>query len=329
MTDFDVVIIGAGPAGLTAALFAARRGLRTLVLSQDIGGQASTTGTIENYPGFDLVDGLELMKKFQAQAEKYGAQVVLDEVLTIEKAERGFAVLGATSRHTTQSVIFAQGLTHKHLDVPGEQKFIGRGVSYYASGDAPRLQGRPVVVIGGGNSAMDAALLLANFSPSVTIINRNPEFRGEKVLIERMNAESKIHQLLTVTTKEILGDEQLTGVLIERDGKTETIPAEGVFVEIGFTVNPGLMKDLTPLDQRNQIIVDPITNSTSVPGVFAAGDVTTITEKQVVVSAGEGAKAALAAHQYLQAIGAAKRTGAIDWGVSTPMRHADQPAVTT
>ncbi len=321
MEHVDVIIVGAGPAGLTAAIYTARRGLTTLVLSQDIGGQASTTGTIENYPGFELVDGLELMTKFRTQAEKYGTRVVVEEVQKIEKIQDGFVVTSAVSQYSASALILSQGLTHKHLNVPGEEKFVGRGVSYCATCDAPLFKGKPTVVIGGGNSAMDAALLLAHFCPAVTIVTHNAEFRGEKVLLERMNEQPKIRQITNAVTKEVRGETMVAGVVIEHAGATEIILAAGIFVEIGFTVNPALMKELTALDPRNQIIVDPATNGTSIPGLFAAGDVTTIANKQIVISAGEGAKAALGVHQYLQNIGQIKRTGAVDWGVSTPRRH--------
>jgi len=319
---FDVIIVGGGAAGLTAALYAARRGLKTLVLSQDIGGQASTTGTVENYPGFDVVDGFELMMKFKSQAEKYGAVVKLEEVMSVAKVAESFKIKSANGQYTTTTLILAQGLTHKHLNIPGEEQFIGKGISYCATCDAPLFKGKPTAVIGGGNSAMDAALLLAHFSPQVTLITHNAEWRGEKVLIDRIKETPSIRQMTNTTTKEILGDKTVTGVVIEQSGRTETLSVGGVFVEIGFTINPALMTGLTDLDHRSQIIVDPLTNGTSVPGLFAAGDVTMITQKQIVISAGEGAKAALSAHQYLQALGHIKRTGAVDWGVSTPMRHA-------
>lgn len=321
--EYDVIVVGGGPAGLTAALYSARRGLKTLVLSQDIGGQAATTGTVENYPGFDLVDGFELMMKFKAQAEKYGAAIVLEEVSGIKKTDDGFFVQSANGEYSAMALILAQGLTHKHLNVPGEADLVGKGISYCATCDAPLYKGKATAVIGGGNSAMDAALLLAHFSPTVTLITHNAEFRGEKVLIDRIHQTPAIRQITNAMTTEVLGKHVVSGVVITKDGQAETISVEGVFVEIGFTVNPALMKDLTDLDHRNQIIVDPLTNGTSVPGLFAAGDITTITQKQIVISAGEGAKAALNVHQYLQAAGKIKRSGLVDWGVSTPRRQID------
>lgn len=315
----DVIIVGAGPAGLTAAIYASRRGLRTLVLSQDIGGQAATTGTVENYPGVHFSDGLELMMAFKVQAEKYGAVIKIEEVQAIAKTADGFSVTSPSGVYGSAALIMAQGLTHKHLNVPGEEKFIGKGISYCATCDAPLFKGKNVAVIGGGNSAMDAALLLSKFCPQVTIATHNVEFRGERVLMERMNATPNITQLINATTKEITGDTTLNGVVIEVDAQVKTIPVEGVFVEVGFTVSPKLMEGLAAIDGRNQIVVDPYTNGTDIPGLFAAGDVTTIQQKQIVISAGEGAKAALSADQYLQSLGMKPRTGKTDWGVSTPV----------
>lgn len=315
------MIVGAGPAGLTAALYCARRGLSTVVISQDIGGQASTTARIENYPGFELIDGLELMMKFKTQAEKSGARVVVDEVMHIEQTADGFTVRGAGDTWQAPALILAQGLTHKHLDVPGEERFMGKGVSYCATCDAPLFKGRSVAVVGGGNSAMDAALLLSQLCPNVHLLTVNPEFHGERVLIERLVQTPNVTTLTSAVTKDISGETVVTGLTYEQGGRRHQLAVQGVFVEIGFTVNPSLMKDLTMLDQRHQIIITDANNGTNVPGLFAAGDVTTIAQKQIVISAGEGAKAALGVHQYLQALGRVPRSGTVDWGVSTPMRH--------
>lgn len=319
---YDVIIIGAGAAGLTAALYAARRSLRTLVLSQDIGGQAATTAAIENYPGFDLVDGLELMMKFKRQAEKYGAAVKLEEATSISAEDGDFSVTTTHGRYASPALIVAYGLTHRHLNVPGEEKFIGRGVSYCATCDTPSFRGQPVAVVGGGNSAMDTALLLGKICPIVTIITVNEEFHGERVLIERLLSAPNIIRCTKANVKAITGDRSVRGLVLEADGRSRQIDVSGVFVEIGFTIKPDLVKDLVALDDRQQIIVHPVNNSTNLPGLFAAGDVTSVNQKQIIISAGEGAKAALGAYQYLQALGRAKKAGLIDWGVKTPMHHA-------
>lgn len=321
MASADVIIVGGGAAGLTAALYTARRGLRTVVLSQDIGGQAATTAGVENYPGFDFIDGLELMMKFKAQAEKYGTVVRLEEVTNVTRIDQEFTVTTRTEQWQAPAVIVAYGLTHRHLNIPGEDGLIGKGISYCATCDAPLYRGKNVAVVGGGNAAMDAALLLAHLDATVTVITHHDEWRGEKILIERMLANSKITPLTKATTKSVIGQDQVVGLEVEQAGQTQQLAVEGVFVEIGFTVNPGLIRGLTELDSRNQVIVNPADNSTSIPGLFAAGDVTNVNQKQIVISAGEGAKAALGVYQYLQRLGRLKPGGLVDWGTATPYRH--------
>lgn len=324
--QYDVIIVGAGAAGLTAALYTARRALRTLVLSQDIGGQASTTAAVENYPGVELADGLALMMQFKQQAEKYGARIILDEVQTIRQEQpAGFIIDTAIASYRGRTVILAYGLTHRHLNIPGEKRFIGRGVTYCATCDAPLYRGRSVVVVGGGNSAMDAALLLDSLASRVSIVTINDEFHGERVMIDRLSRSKRITAYTQAQVLEILGQDRLTGVRINVDGRERTLDADGVFVEIGYTVNPQLVINLVGLDERRQIIVHPSDNSTNVAGIFAAGDVTNIRHKQIVISAGEGAKAALGVYQYLQTLGHVQRGAMVDWGVKTPMRHNHSP----
>lgn len=315
---YDVIIVGGGPAGLSAALYASRRGLKVLILSQDIGGQASTTGNIENYPGFEMVDGLELMTKFQKQAEKYGAEVKLEEVQKIERQADDFVLTSSTGRYEGHAVILAFGLTHKHLGVPGEEPLIGKGVVFCATCDAPLYRGKRVVVVGGGNSAMDAALLMRKLNAKVHVLNKNEAMRGERILVDRLQADPEIQQHFNVNVTRVLGSDRVTGIVFaDAAGQETTLEVDGIFVEIGFTVNSSLLTDLVEIDARKQIIINH-DNGTSVPGLFAAGDVTTIEQKQVVISAGEGAKAALTAYQYLQSRGIAKKGVKIDWGIKAP-----------
>lgn len=312
---YDVVIVGAGAAGLTAAIYASRRALRTLVISQDIGGQAATTEEIENYPGVDFSDGPSLTNKFRMQAEKFGTEVRLDEVTKIEKQLDGtFTVHTPTQTVHTRTVIIAYGLSHKHLDVPGEKEFSHHGVSYCATCDAPLYKNKPVAVVGGGNSAMDAALLLAKLTPEVHLVVRGPALKGEAIMMEKVSAVKNIQIHLNTFPMAILGEKNVTGLKIAgADGTNEkTLAVQGVFVEIGFVVKTDLVRGLVALDKRNQIIITP-ENQTDVPGIFAAGDITTITHKQIVISAGEGAKAALKAYDYLQKQ-AGKPTIPTDWG---------------
>ncbi len=322
---YDVIIVGGGAAGLTAAIYAARRALKTLVVSQDIGGQAATTADIENYPGFEMIDGLELTTKFQKQAERFGAEVKLEEVRKIERAGDDFMVESTAGRYQGHSLILAFGLTHKHLGVPGEEPLIGKGVVYCATCDAPLFKGQRVAVVGGGNSAMDASLLMSKLSPEVHLLSKNDELRGERVLIDRLRQTRNITVHFQTQVKRVLGTDRVAGIVFtDADSREQTLEAEGIFVEIGFTVNSRLIEGLLELDSRKQIIVTR-DNGTSIPGLFAAGDVTTIEQKQVVISAGEGAKAALSAYQYLQARGFAKKGVRIDWGVKTPTHHETSP----
>ncbi|MBI3572713.1 MAG: FAD-dependent oxidoreductase [Candidatus Kerfeldbacteria bacterium] len=322
MSDLvDVLIIGGGAAGLTAGLFGARQGLSVVVISEDLGGQAATTSLIENYPGIAAIDGLELMQSFQKQAEQYGARIINDEVRSVTPSNNQFELAGARGTYQSRTVIFAQGLTHRHLNIPGEHELTGKGVSHSVMSDGPAFKGKHVAVVGGGNSAMDAALVLSKIGAEVTLVTTNAEFRGEKILIDRVAQTRNITTMTETTTKEIQGTDHVTHLVVEQSGHTTSLPVQGVFVEIGFTVNPALVKDLVDLDGRHQIIVHPGSNATTVPGIFAAGDVTNISEKQVVISAGEGAKAALAVAQYLQSTGRLPKSGHVDWGVAPPHHH--------
>lgn len=319
---YDVIIVGGGAAGLSAAIYTSRRALSTLIISQDVGGQAATTAEVENYPGAGFVAGPELMQKFLTQAQEFGAELLMGEVTKVEKAENdAFAVHTTSDVFHSNAVILAFGLSHRHLDVPGEHEFIGKGVSYCSTCDAPLYKEKHVVVVGGGSSALDAALLLVKYGNSVTLINRTAEFTGEPVLVERVQQEQKITAKHNAALQEIKGSARVESVVVgpvdgePGKGETlETLAADGVFVEIGFRVKPDIIKGLVELDARNQIIISR-DNETSVPGIFAAGDVTTISYKQIVISAGEGAKAALQTYKYLLTKRGARplRT---DWGIA-------------
>lgn len=316
---YDVIIVGGGATGLSAAIYTSRRALSTLIISQDVGGQAATTAEVENYPGAGFVAGPELMQKFLTQAQEFGAELLMGEVTKVEQADDNtFAVHTTSDTFHSSAVILAFGLSHRHLDVPGENEFIGKGVSYCSTCDAPLYKEKHVVVVGGGSSALDAALLLVKYGNSVTLINRTAEFTGEAVLVERVQQEPKISAKHNAALQEIKGSARVESIVVGpvdgEAGKGETLSADGVFVEIGFRVKPDIIKGLVELDARNQIVISA-DNETSVPGIFAAGDVTTISYKQIVISAGEGAKAALQTYKYLLTKRGARplRT---DWGVA-------------
>lgn len=320
-TEYDVVIIGGGAAGLTAALYASRRAMKTLVISQDIGGQAATTTEIENYPGVGAIDGPTLMTNFKDQAAKFGSEFEFAEVIEIKKVVNdnhkvNFLVRTNTKEFVGHSLILAYGLTHRHLGVKGEKEFSGKGVSYCATCDAPFFKGKTVAVVGGGNSAVDAALLLAKMCPKVYLVHRRQEFRAEAVLLEQLK-QPNIELVLNSEVAEVKGEGVVKGLVVydvEDKGKIREISLDGVFVEAGFVVNSSIIEGLVDLDERKQIKIN-LQSETSQPGIFGAGDITTIGHKQIVISAGWGATAALKAYEYLQKERGFRGVN-IDWGLA-------------
>ncbi|MCX6811401.1 MAG: thioredoxin-disulfide reductase [Candidatus Berkelbacteria bacterium] len=300
MQKYDVIIIGAGAAGLTAAIYTARRELKTLVLSMNLGGQAALASEIENYPGSDSKSGVELMKKFAEQAEKFGAEIVFDLAKKIEKKDMAFNIQSERNKYEAKAVILALGKTPRQLNVPGEGKFHGKGVVYCATCDAPLFKGKVVAVVGGGNSSFDAALLLTQIAKKVYLIHRRDEFRAEEYRVEKLKKAKNAEFLLNSEIKDLKGDDFLKSAVIinNKTNKELEIEIEGLFVEIGYEVEPTLFKDLVDIDELNQIKTLNC-GQTSTPGVFAAGDVSDIPYKQIVISAGAGAKAALCAYDYI------------------------------
>lgn len=318
---YDVIIVGAGAAGLSASIYTSRRAMKTLVISPDIGGQAATTNEIENYPGVGFISGPDLMNKFKEQSEGFGAKFLYAEVISIIKNNDDqnlpiFIVSTNTDSFQCYSVILAFGLSHRHLGVPGEKEFAGKGVSYCATCDAPFFKNKIVAVIGGGNSAVDATLLLAKLCPKVYLVHWKKEFRAEAFLIDQLK-QSNIEILLEKETEEIKGEQRVTGIVvhdINNKEQKQELKVDGVFVEIGFIANTKWLQDLVEFDERKQIKVTRDCE-TSQPGVFAAGDVTTISYKQIVISAGEGATAGLKAYAYLQKVRGFRGVN-IDWGLA-------------
>ena len=314
---YDLIIVGAGAAGLSAGLYAGRREMKTLIISKDLGGQTARAGTIENYPGFEPIDGFELMEKFKNQAEKSGIETVYDEVVEIKK-ENGEEVyfnikLASSQEYKSKTLLLCFGLTPRDLGVPGEQEFKTKGVTYCATCDAPLYKGKDVVVVGGGNSALDAAELLSKVANKVYLVHRNEMFRSEKVMIDRVKEAKNVEVLLHTELKEIKGDQFVSSVVVkDKGGQEKELSASGVFIEIGFIAKTDLLKGLVDLNEKNEIITSKDCQ-TSVPGLFAAGDITDIPYKQIVISAGEGVKAALQAYRYIQ-----REQGQIglDWGVA-------------
>lgn len=291
---YDVIIIGGGPAGLTAAIYASRRSLKTLVLTRDIGGQAAKTFDIENYPGIVHTTGPALAATMKEQAENFGTEIKFEEVKKIEIKGKSFSVAANGSQYESKTIIIASGKKPRELDVPGEEEFKGRGVTYCATCDAPFFRNKTVTVVGGGNSALDAALLCAEIAEKVYIVHRS-EFSGEGVMIEKVKKSKNIEIILSDEITSISGDGVVKSIKLKSGREINTA---GVIVEVGYVIDTSLFSDLVKINEKNQIITD-LSQNTSVPGIFAVGDLTEAPYKQIVIAAGEGAKAALSAYDYI------------------------------
>ncbi|QSZ67594.1 glutaredoxin [Methanofollis aquaemaris] len=300
---FDVVILGAGPAGLTAAVYTARKSLSTLVISENIGGQAMESWAVENYMGYRMVTGEDLMTRFEEQARGANVRLELDRVTGVSRAPDGLFAVTTYAGQTFQarSVIVATGRRSRRLGVEGEEKFWGRGVSVCSTCDGPLFKGRDVAVVGGGNSAVTAALEMARIAHHVHLIVRS-QLRADPVYADRLAEHENITMHMPYTVTGLLGGEVLTGVRIReaKSGRERRLTVDGVFAEIGHEPNTAAVKDLVRLNDQAEIQVDE-NCQTSQPGIFAAGDVTSVRGKQIIIAAGEGAKAALEVHAYLMA----------------------------
>jgi glutaredoxin-like protein len=302
---YDVLIVGAGPAALSAAVYAVRKGLDTLLLGEHLGGQITDTAVIENWLGIPAVGGNVLAGLFRDHAERYAmAERLRVKVRAVEADPEGFRVVTADGQgYRGRAVVYSAGKEYRRLGVPGEARFIGNGIAFCATCDAPLYRDRRVAVVGGGNSAFTAARDLVHYASEIHIIHVLEDFQADPVLVEEVRRAPQVVLHLSSRVREFLGDDRLTGVRIESaDGATGTdLAVEGVFLEIGLEPNTDPVQGLVPLNGAGEIPVGK-DQSTAVPGFFAAGDVTDEPEKQIVVAAGAGAKAALAAGRYLDGI---------------------------
>lgn len=296
---YDVVIVGAGPAGLTAAVYCARKPMKTIVIAENVGGQAAWSWAIENYMGFQTIAGKDLIHRFEEQVRELDVHIEFDSVRGVEREGDLFVVRTVLENaYRCRSVILASGKAPRRLGLPGEDRLIGKGITVCATCDAPLFRDRPVAVVGGGNAAVQTAIEMTKFASSVALIVRSA-LRCDEVYAARAE-EAGVLTYLNHEVTELHGEAALTGITIRdhETGKETALHVDGLFLAIGLVPNTGFVSNLVALNERGEIIIDENTH-TSTPGVFAAGDATCIKAKQIIVAAGEGAKAALAAHEYI------------------------------
>ncbi|WP_068749362.1 thioredoxin-disulfide reductase [Thermovenabulum gondwanense] len=300
---YDLIIIGGGPAGLSAAIYGARARLKTLVVEKMYaGGQAAITDRIENYPGFvEGIGGMELTEAMKMQAERFGAKFVNGEAQRIIPKDGRFIVELKNEQLEANAVILAMGAEARKLMVKGEKEFTGRGVSYCATCDGAFYTDRKVVVVGGGDSAIEEALYLTKFAESVTVVHRRNELRATKILQERAFSNEKIKFLWDSVVEEVKGQEAVEEIVVKniKTGEIISYPTDGVFVAIGWEPNSGIVKGLVNLNERGYIITDE-NMATNVPGIFAAGDIREKSLRQVITAAADGAIAAVSAEKYIE-----------------------------
>ncbi|OPY57909.1 MAG: NADH dehydrogenase [Pelotomaculum sp. PtaU1.Bin035] len=298
---YDVIIIGMGPAGMTAAVYTARKELNTLLIGKEWGGQAARSGEVENYMGFQFITGRELMQKFEEQVGQYPVEKMEDEVTSVGGKAGNFSVSTKNGQqYSARTLIVAAGKQPRWLNVPGEKEFAGRGVSYCSVCDAPLFHKMKVAVIGGGNSAIEAAYDLSKIADHVYVVSLD-EWTSDPVLNDKVKNAPNLTKMAGYQTISINGNQTVKNIVLKsvvEPYKETTLDVQGVFIEIGTVPSTDFVRGFLKLNEAGEIMVDCSCN-TSVPGVFASGDVTSAPEKQVVVAAGEGAKAALGAYKYI------------------------------
>lgn len=295
----DLVIVGAGPAGITAAIYAARKKIDFALVSRDLGGQTALSADVENYTGYQFITGPDLVAKFEEHLHQFA--ILFNNGEPVKRVTRhpggGFVVESAKTFYGCRSVLIASGRRPRWLDVPGDEQFRNKGVSYCATCDGPLFAHKTVAVIGGGNSALDATLQMANIAEKIYLVDINPALGGDEVMRRKVHTSPKVEVLNNAKMLEISGEKFVKGMKVDAAGKIRDLAVNGIFVEIGSTPNSEIV-DFVDKNAAGEIVIDCL-NRTSARGVFSAGDVTTVPEKQIIVAAGEGAKAVLGVSRYL------------------------------
>lgn len=295
---YDLIIIGSGPAGATAAIYAARKGLKTLVISKEIGGRLTRISIIENYAGFDQISGIELAQKFIKHLKKLKIEIQETTAAKIIKENNLFTVKTSRQKLECKTLIIATGAYPKTLNIKGEETFKNKGVTYCATCDAPLFAGKKVAVIGSGNSALETAMQLANIAKKIYLINNASRFQGDEILLEKLKENPRIEIINEAYALEIKGDKSVKSLKIKRHSKERDLDVLGIFVNIGHIPNTSIISKFVKLNEKKEIEIDRECN-TSAAGIFSAGDCTNMPYKQIIISAGSGAIAALSAFRYL------------------------------
>jgi thioredoxin-disulfide reductase len=300
---YDLIIIGGGPAGMTAGIYSARQKLDALVVTKEFGGQMTHKAVdIENYPGFDKISGFELIAKFEDQMKSKGVKVLDDEVVELKKEGNVFLISTEGGKNLeARAIIIATGAEPRKLDIPGENEHLGRGVSYCTTCDGPLFNGKDVAVIGGGDTGLEAAIFLNNYASKIYILEYGEALRAGKDNQEKVDALSKIQTITSAELKEIKGEGFVSQIVFKdrKSGEEKTLDVQGVFVQAGYQPATSFLKDLVELNERKEVVVNFETFETKTSGLFAVGDVNAGKVKQVVVACGEGAAAVIHAYKYL------------------------------
>lgn len=300
----QTIIIGASAAGISSAIYLKRRGIDFLLIGKDIGGEMALSGIVENYPGFPYTTGIELTKKFKEHLEKYQIDLIIDEVQKIEKQENIFLIQGVKNSYQSLSVIIATGAKPKKLNIPGEDRFYHKGVSYCSVCDMPLFKGKKVAIVGGGNSALEAGLMASSICEFAYIINKNPQMKGDAILIDDLNKKVNIKIIYNALTQEIFGEEFVKGLkyLDLETNEVKELEVDGVFIHIGLKPNTEFIPNEWNIKNAYGEIVTNKIGETLIPGIFAAGDVTDIPYKQIGIAVGQGIITALSTVNYLSRI---------------------------